>query len=189
MRSRFEIPRVTDVRHLHDHVLWIAFDDGVSGAVDLSDRLVGPVLEALRDSALFARVRVGAGTIEWPNGADWAPETLHERVLAANGFGPREDGDGSIGDKAHPGDVPEISRFYGIVITMFYDDHLPPHFHARLGGESIAIEIDGDGIRGSFPSSRLLLVFEWRDRHRDELRDNWNRMRKGLNPLSIDPLD
>jgi hypothetical protein len=72
---------------------------------------------------------------------------------------------------------------------MFYDDHLPPHFHARLGGESIAIEIDGDGIRGSFPSSRLLLVFEWRDRHRDELRENWHRMQKALNPLPIEPLD
>ncbi len=66
-------------------MLWLSFSDGTSGTVDLSDRLVGPVLSALRDPREFARVRLGAETIEWPNGADWAPETLHEQVAAANG--------------------------------------------------------------------------------------------------------
>jgi hypothetical protein len=189
MRSSFDIPRATAVRHLHDHVLWIAFDDGVSGAIDLSDRLVGPVLEPLRDAALFARVRLGAETIEWSNGADWSPETLHEWVLAAKGVRTHRNDADAFADRAHPVDVQEVSRCYDIVITMFYADHARPHFHARLGGESIAIEIDGDGIRGSFPPSRLPLVFEWRDRHRDELRDNWLRTRNGETPFPIEPLD
>jgi hypothetical protein len=189
MRSSFDIPRVTAVHYLHDHVLWIAFDNGLAGAIDLSDRLVGPVLEPLRDAALFARVRLGAETIEWSNGTDWSPETLHELVLAATGFPVRGNDDDPFADAVHPAGVPEISRFFGIVITMFYDDHARPHFHARLGGEAIAIEIDADGIRGSFPPSRLLLLFEWRDRHRDELRANWLRMRNGESPLPIEPLD
>jgi hypothetical protein len=170
-------------------VLRIAFNDGVSGTVDLFGRLAGPALEPLRDAALFAAVRVGAETIEWPNGVDWSPETLHEHVMAANGSRRRGNGAEFVDESSHAVGVREISRFYGIVITMFYDDHLPPRFHARLADESIAIAIDGDGIRGSLPSNRLALVFEWRDRHRDALRDNWHRMRQGAEPRPIPPLD
>jgi len=172
MRSAFDLPRVTAVRHLHDHVLWVAFDDGISGTIDLSDRLLGPALEPLRDPALFAGVRLGPETIEWPNGVDWSPESLHAQLRTAKSSADVENDDARFDAAAHHANVPELSRFYGIVITMFYGDHARPHFHARLGGDSIAVEIDGDGIRGSFPPSRLPLVFEWRDLHRDELRDN-----------------
>ena len=95
--------------------------------------------------------------------------------------------DGS--EKVHRAEMPEISRFFGIVITMYYDDHARPHFHARFGGQAIAIEIDGDGVSGSFPPHRLTLLFEWRDRHREELRANWNRLRAGEAPLPISPLE
>lgn len=83
---------------------------------------------------------------------------------------------------------PEISRFYGIVISMSYSDHARPHFHARSGSNSIVVEIDGDGIRGSFPPNRLSLLFEWRDLHRAELRTNWDRLRRGESPVPIEPL-
>jgi hypothetical protein len=188
MHPRFDLVRVTVVRYLHDHVLWLAFSDGTSGTVDLSGGLVGPLRSPLRDQREFARVRLGVETIEWPNGADWAPETLHEQVIAANGSGVERNDDVSSASRAQRDAVLELSRLYGIVVTMFYADHARPHFHARTGRESIAIEIDGDGLSGSFPPSRLPLVFEWRDLHREELRENWRRVQAGETPVPIEPL-
>lgn len=89
----------------------------------------------------------------------------------------------------HSREVPGISRFFGILISMFYSDHARPQFHARCGSDSIAVEIDGDGIRGSFPPNRLPLLFEWRELHRPELRAKWERLRRGELPLSIEPLE
>ncbi|MGH7639213.1 MAG: DUF2442 domain-containing protein [Gemmatimonadaceae bacterium] len=69
---------VTSVRHLHDYVLCLRFNNGVEGEVDLAAELDGEVFEPLRDPAFFARVRVDPDvrTITWPNGADMAPEFL-----------------------------------------------------------------------------------------------------------------
>ncbi len=70
--------------------------------------------------------------------------------------------------------MPELSRFLGIVITMFYRDHGPPHFHATYGEFDIEVSI-GDGVvSGMFPKRALRHVLEWYDLHRDELRENWN---------------
>lgn len=187
-KRSFELLRVTGLRYVRDHVLWLEFSDGLRGEVDLSQALGGPVFEPLRDAREFARVRMGPETIEWPNGADWAPESLHARLLEQNSLSANGNDYGDIGAAEHTAGVPEISRFFGIVISMFYADHATPHFHARCGGESIAVEIDGDGIRGSFPPNRLPLVFEWRDLHREELRANWDRLRRGEVPRAIDPL-
>jgi len=73
---------VVEVRHLHDYVLWVRFDDGTEGEVDLRAELWGEMFEPLQDVGLFGRVSVNpdTGTIEWPNGADLAPEYLLERV-------------------------------------------------------------------------------------------------------------
>ena len=75
---------VTEVRHVRDYVLWIRFEDGSEGEVDLRSSLRGPVFEPLRDIAFFKQVKVDheLGTIVWPNGADIAPETLHQRIQA-----------------------------------------------------------------------------------------------------------
>jgi hypothetical protein len=75
---------VTAVRHLRDYVLWLRFDDGREGKVDLRAELDGPVFEPLRDVALFGQVSVHPelGTIVWPNGADFAPEFLYQQVQA-----------------------------------------------------------------------------------------------------------
>lgn len=188
LRSPFELIRITAVRHVRDHVLWLEFSDGLAGEVELGDALAGPVFEPLRDPREFARARLGAETIEWPNGADWAPEALHERVLATNSSRSKPDDDIRPSERIHTRDVPELSRFYGIVISMFYSDHVRPHFHARCGGDAIAVEIDGDGIRGSFPPNRLPLLFEWRQLHRNELRSNWERLRRGEASVPIEPL-
>ena len=71
---------VERVRHVRDYVLCVAFDNGVTKEVDLRAELYGEVFEPLRDASIFGQVRVNpeTGTIEWPNGADFAPEFLFE---------------------------------------------------------------------------------------------------------------
>ncbi len=73
---------ITEVRPLVAFRLWLAFSDGTSGEVDLTDELDGPMFEPLRDPAVFAQVSVDpeVRTIAWPNGADFAPEFLKELV-------------------------------------------------------------------------------------------------------------
>ena len=73
------IPRVVEVRPLDGYRLWLRFQDGVSGIVDLSAELWGPMFEPLKDRALFAQVSVHPelDTVTWPNGADLAPEFLY----------------------------------------------------------------------------------------------------------------
>jgi hypothetical protein len=83
MRPVETIPRVTKVEPLDGHRLRLAFKDGLRGDVDLSYLVgLGPIFEPLRDLEYFRRVRVdrAIGTIVWPNGADVAPETLHQHV-------------------------------------------------------------------------------------------------------------
>ena len=85
--------------------------------------------------------------------------------------------------------MPEISRFFGIVIAMFYEDHMPPHFHARYGESSafIAIE-DSEVLAGSLPPRALGLVVEWSAIHREELARDW-RQAAQKEPLdAIEPL-
>ena len=66
--------------------------------------------------------------------------------------------------------MPEISRFYGIIIGMFYNEHMPPHFHAKYGEYEIEVEIDQIKIiQGNFPNHAKSLVFEWTEKHKDEL--------------------
>jgi hypothetical protein len=85
--------------------------------------------------------------------------------------------------------MPEISRFLGIVIRMYYRDHPPPHFHAEYGEFEIEVEIDSGSIGGRFPRRALKAVIEWYELHRSELLENWRRaeQRVPLNP--IDPLE
>ena len=77
-----ELVDVVEVRHVRDYTVWVAFEDGTRGEVDLTSSLRGPVFEPLRNIEYFKQVRVDPeiGTIVWPNGADIAPETLYARV-------------------------------------------------------------------------------------------------------------
>ena len=76
--------RVTDARHVRDYVIWVQFADGVAGEVDLRNELHGEVFRPLRDKNLFRAVSVNPDwhTVAWPNGADLAPEFLHDAVTA-----------------------------------------------------------------------------------------------------------
>ena len=82
--------------------------------------------------------------------------------------------------------MPELSRFLGIVIYMYYRDHAPAHFHAEYGEFEITLEIESGVITGKFPRRALNLVLEWYALHKDELAENWQlaRQKLPLNPIS-----
>ena len=85
--------------------------------------------------------------------------------------------------------MPEISRFFGIIIAMFYDDHNPPHFHARYGKETVAIEISSLRVlEGFIPPRALGLVMEWASQHQKELLNDWNLAKENQPPKKIAPL-
>ena len=69
--------------------------------------------------------------------------------------------------------MPELSRFLGIVITMFYRDHGPPHFHAFYGDFEIEVSIEDGVVTGKFPKRALRHVLEWYDLHKVELLEDW----------------
>ena len=86
--------------------------------------------------------------------------------------------------------MPEISRFLGIIIRMFYNDHAPPHFHAEYGEHEALIEIESLAVyAGSLPNRAIALVREWAALHRDELRQDWLLARTGRLPSAIAPLE
>lgn len=85
--------------------------------------------------------------------------------------------------------MPELSRFFGIVIKMFSDDHNPPHFHAFYGEHEVLIDINHLAVfAGSFPPRVLGLVIEWATLHQAELHDDWTRAKKLQSLEQIDPL-
>jgi len=85
--------------------------------------------------------------------------------------------------------LPEISRFFGIIITMYYNEHVPPHFHARYGGERASIGIESlQVLDGSLPPRALGLVMEWASAHRSELMNDWFLAQSRCPLQPIDPL-
>jgi hypothetical protein len=86
--------------------------------------------------------------------------------------------------------MPEICRFFGIVIKMPPNDHLPPHFHAAYGGAVASVAIDsGALLRGALPPRIRGFVVEWASMHRRELLVNWRLARAGLPTHKIAPLE
>lgn len=83
--------------------------------------------------------------------------------------------------------MPEISRFFGIIIKMFFNEHNPPHFHAYYGDDNVLVDIRTLAVfSGSLPPRALGLVMEWASIHRDELLGEWEkaRMEKPLNKIN-----
>ncbi len=111
---------------------------------------------------------------------DWGSRGRRFKSCRPDFFGPASAG------RIH---MPELSRFYGLRITMNYADHVPPHFHATYGDEEAQIEISsGDIVGGSLPRRAVALVKEWAELHRSELEDNWRRREQSLPLNKIDPL-
>ena len=85
--------------------------------------------------------------------------------------------------------MPEIARFYGIVILLHWEEHPPPHFHARYAEWEASIAIDTLQVEGgSLPRRALRLVIEWAASHQQELMDDWQHTQQGLAPKPILPL-
>lgn len=85
--------------------------------------------------------------------------------------------------------MPTISRFYGIDIQMYFNDHVPPHFHVRYAGFKATVGITERAIlSGSLPPTAKRLVMEWAAEHQVELMEDWNLCQAKAMPLQIDPL-
>jgi len=85
--------------------------------------------------------------------------------------------------------MPEISRFFGIVIGIFYSEHGAAHFHAVYGEHEITVEVESGKIHGQFPARALRLVLEWANLHRGELIENWQLAQQGQPLRRIAPLE
>ena len=86
--------------------------------------------------------------------------------------------------------MPTISRFFGIIIRMFYDDHAPPHFHAIYVEHELVVGISPIRvIHGRAPARVRSMVFEWAALHQQELMAAWDRCRRGEPPEGIEPLE
>jgi hypothetical protein len=82
--------------------------------------------------------------------------------------------------------MPEISRFYGIIIYIYYREHGPSHFHAVYSGQEALISIENLSIlSGSLPARAQNLAMEWAKIHKQELLDNWN---KAVNHEKLDKI-
>lgn len=86
--------------------------------------------------------------------------------------------------------MPEISRFLGIIITMYYNDHEPAHFHARYGSHRAKISISEPEIfDGTLPRRASAAVLEWTELHRSALLRNWERALKHEPLEPVEPLE
>jgi len=86
--------------------------------------------------------------------------------------------------------MPEISRFYGIIIMLYINEHNPPHFHVKYAEYLAEVDIQTlKLIRGNLPKRAYSLVLEWAAEHREELLENWNLARQQKQPYTIKPLE
>ena len=98
-------------------------------------------------------------------------------------------GNPSISPVVYNAMMPEISRFLGIIIRMYYRDHDPPHFHAQYGEHEITMEIESGLVEGKFPRRALAAVLDWHELRQQELADNWDRARQEVPLQPIPPLE
>ena len=86
--------------------------------------------------------------------------------------------------------MPSISQFFGVSIYMYFNDHMPSHFHAEYGEHEAVYDIETlDILRGGLPRRAHSMVIEWALAHRAELRANWERAREHILLEQIAPLD
>lgn len=86
--------------------------------------------------------------------------------------------------------MPIISRFFGIIIRMFFNEHAPPHFHAEYAEHRAVINIRTlEVIEGKLPRRALELALDWAELHQEELMRDWNLCQQHQQPLEIAPLE
>ena len=85
--------------------------------------------------------------------------------------------------------MPEICRFFGIIVRMYFDEHDPPHFHAIYGNEEAQFTIEPIRLlNGNLPSRAQSMVFEWAALHQRELAENWRLLRADQPAQKLPPL-
>lgn len=86
--------------------------------------------------------------------------------------------------------MPLLSEFAGIKIYIYWNDHMPPHFHAEYNDAKILVDINSAAVlKGVFPANKLKLILAWTELHRDDLIDRWNKARDNQMPEKIKPLE
>jgi hypothetical protein len=86
--------------------------------------------------------------------------------------------------------MPEISRFFGIIIAMYYNDHSPPHFHARYGEFEIKVAIEsGEVLEGEMPRRAKSFIIKWWSLRRADLAENWRLAEQRRALKMIQPLE
>lgn len=85
--------------------------------------------------------------------------------------------------------MPEISRFYGIIIKMYFNEHNPTHFHTEYQGYKATVTIEAGIVEGKMPKRALNLIFEWLEIHREELLNNWKSIEESGEYSKIEPLN
>lgn len=85
--------------------------------------------------------------------------------------------------------MPVVSEFEGIEICIYFDDHLPAHFHAKCADQEALVDIENSCVlKGAIPSNKLKLVLAWAELHRQELLEGWNKAKNLELPAKINPL-
>lgn len=84
--------------------------------------------------------------------------------------------------------MPEICRFYGIVIFMNYSDHNPPHFHAKYQDQEVMVEINSGVVEGKMQKRALQMLFEWTDKYKADLLKDWELAKERKQLDKIPPL-
>lgn len=84
--------------------------------------------------------------------------------------------------------MPTLSRFFGLVVYMNYNDHNPPHFHARHENDEVIVDIQTGAVTGEMSRRALSMLLTWSEQHGDELLANWFRARRRLPLIPIPPL-
>jgi hypothetical protein len=188
--------QVRRVQVLSDHRLRLEFDNGAVGDVDLATYVpFDGVFAPFRDPTFFQCVRVDreAGTICWPNGVDLDPDVLYSSATSSSFEAVLPPQPTTTSEEPTPGTdhvVPEISRFFGIIIRMCFRDHVPPHFHVEYDDQQASVIIESLSIlEGSVSRRTLRLVVEWGELHRGELLANWERARHREPLRLIEPLE
>ena len=85
--------------------------------------------------------------------------------------------------------MPVISRFFGIIIFMYWRDHAPPHFHAKYAGEEVEIEIESGKVLGSMNKRALKMIQEWREANKSDLLGDWKLAEEQKELKQIKPLE
>ena len=164
--------------------IWLRYADGASGEVDLSDMAGKGVFRSWRDPGFFAGVHVA------PHGAVARSDEIE---LCADAFYLELTGQplrAAAFRAAGRSCCPCLSRFYGVVVRMYFREHGPPHFHADYAGQEAVIGIDDLAVlRGRLPPRALGFVIEWTALHQTDLRAAWERTLRREDPGKIAPLE